>query len=983
MLFLVTSLNCLAQNIHQLISDAEQQLASNHWEKASNAFQQILTNYEDQLTYLQLAEIYNHLGYLNLLFLDPEEAERDLNRSLTYHEEAGIPDERSYADALINTGMMYLEHVEFDLARSYVKRALGILETREEWNIPYLVARSKLARIYEESGSYTLALSIYNESYDELIAIGNDLSPDFAEICAHKGRILILTGSPREGEKFISLSTTIYESLGPNYHVQRAESMEDLALFYEQMGRYEEAEILLLEILSLKRSIPDEADILIIETLNDLGIMYNRLGRYLKAEQMFKEVIEECEEHAGMDHPFYATAKNNLGTIALNNGNYSQARVLLKDALERFKSRFGSFHPYYADVLNNLARTERKLGHHTIAESYYAQVLKIDFKLYGDQHPNYATTLLNIGILLSSTERESEAESYYETALAIREKSLGKNHPAYGNAVEYTGIHYLAVNKLVEAERKFRESIEIQINQIRALFPIMNEQERELFYQQIHEDVARYTYVASQLLGEQPDLIQHIFDFQVKTKTLLFNSLDKVHDLVMNSEDALLIAEYEQWLSDKHLIASYYQMGRDQLAELHVNLSQIEAKINVQERYLMKRIDAFAEALPYEKLGWQHVLDIVKKGEAVVEIVKINEFEPLNNGIESIYGFSGRCKYMAILFNSEEEFPNYTFLGDTSESGSNPFVYCQNLSVSDQYSEEIFKAYWKPIMDLTEEAESLRVVPDGFFYQLNPNQFKVNKKDYVFDTQYVSYLSSTYDLLKPEVHVINNKYCELSAPRFKALSFSEFDLSVAGNEAELNVSASHPEWKISSYHDQGASEYRLRSLYFPTILHISVPAFFDSKTQFISEKTPLVSSVFNSGLFFAGVMDTYEKYKGGIPSISENDGILTAYEAMKLELDRTRLVFLSSVSLDSRDFGSGEGMFGLIRALTVGGARSVIASIRKIDPEMKREFLELFYNRVFETNLIQASFKYAQQEMKKRHKEVDSWGAFVLTGGGN
>jgi len=317
---------CWGQNINELIIEAEDQLAKNHWEKAFRGFQQILTTYEGQLTYLQQAEIYNHLGYLNLMFLNPEEAERELNRSLLYHEEAGIPDQRRYADVLLNTGMLYLEQVEFDLARNYVKRALKILEKKPAWNVAYYIGRSRLARIYEEAGSLTLALSIYNESYDNLLVLGNELSPDFADICSHKGRILLQTGDPVEGEKFINLSATIYESLGSSYNVQRAESMEDLALFYDQMGRYAEAEQMLLEILDLKRSIPDEADILIIETLNDLGIMYNRRRAYSEAEQMFTEVVKECEENVGLDHPFYATAKNNLGTIALNTGKYEQAK---------------------------------------------------------------------------------------------------------------------------------------------------------------------------------------------------------------------------------------------------------------------------------------------------------------------------------------------------------------------------------------------------------------------------------------------------------------------------------------------------------------------------------------------------------------------------------------------------------------------------------------------------------------------------------
>lgn len=972
---------CAGQNIGSIIENAEEKLENNHWEQAFTLFKSILADYENDLTYLQQAEIYNHLGFLNLMFLDPDEAERELNRSLLYHEEAGIPNEQSYADALLNTGMMYLEQVEFDLARDYVKRALGILGKKDEWLVDYLIARTKLARIYEEAGSYTLALSIYNETYDKLINLGENLSPDFADICSHKGRILILTGDPEEGEKFINLSTTIYESLGPSYNVPRAESMEDLALFYEKMGRYDEAERLLLDILELKRSIPDEADILIIETLNDLGIMYNQLHRFAKAEEMFNEVILECEENIGAEHPFYATAKNNLGTIALNQGDYTKAQMLLVDALTLFKSRFGSFHPYYADALNNLARTERKLGNLTKAEAYYMEVLQVDKKLYGDQHPNFATTMLNIGILLSSDGREEEAERYYEKALLIREKSLGVNHPSYGSALEYTGIHYLAVDKPEEAERNFRKSIEIQINQIRALYPIMNEQERELFYLQVLDDVSRYHYVASQLLGQNPELIKHIFDFQVKTKTLLFNSLDKVYDIVQKSDDYMLISEYQQWLSDKRLLASYYQMGEDQLSELHVNLNLVETEITSQEANLIKKVPAFDEALPHENLSWENVFKYIKPEEAIVEIVKINEFKPLRNGHESIYGFSGKCRYLAIAFNSGSHTPEFEFLGSPATDADH-YTNCQNAVVLEQNADKTFEKYWKPIMKLTEQAKSIRVVPDGFFYKFNPNRFKVNKKAYVFDKQYVTYLTSTHDLLKEDAKVLSNKFCFVSDANFKESEFSEFDLTRTYSALDFTTSFSDPNWRVSTLKGEQASEYAVRTQYFPTIFHISTPAFFDVENAFIKDMTPFVSPLFNSGLFFAGVVDTYQKYNGGIPTIAENDGILTVYEVLKLELDRTRLVFLSSVTLDDKDLSGGEGFYGLLRAFTVAGARNVITSIGPVEPKVKNEFLEIFYKKFFETDKIQSSFKYAQSEMKDKYDNISAWGSFIFTGNG-
>lgn len=981
LLFILKIALCHAQNISRLIAEAEDNLEKNHWEQAYTNYKSLLETYVDDLTYHQRGKIYNHLGFLDLMFLEPGEAEKNLNLSILYHEEAGIPDEKDFADALINMGMLYLEQVEFDLARRYTQRALDILEKRPEYTVDYLIARTKLARIYEEAGSLTLALSIYNTSYDNLVAMGNELSPDFADICSHKGRILILTGKPTEGEKFINLSTTIYESLGAQYNVQRAESMEDLALFYERMGRYDDAENMLLEILELKRSIPDEADILIIETLNDLGIMYHRRGKMSQAEKMFNEVVAECEENVGTDHPFYATAKNNLGTIAINKGDFTTARDMLEDALTTYKAKFGSVHPYYANTLNNLARVERKLGNNATAEKYYQEVLRIDNRIFGDDHPNYATTLLNIGVLFSSSGREAEAEDYYAKALQIRERTLGINHPSYGSALEYMGMHYLATENLIEAEQNFRKSIGIQISQIKALFPIMTEGEREAFYQGIKDDIDRYNYIASKLLSSNPELIKNIFDFQAKTKTVLFNTLNKVREVVEDSEDDLLKAKYDKWISDRQLLASYYQMGVEELADLHVNLTSVENDIENQETSLTARIESFEEALVHDKIDWRKVQASVKPEESLVEIVRIREYESLTFESEKLYGFTDNTKYLAIIFNYGEEEINYVFLGEEYMTDKNHYFGCKDA----MKRESVYQTYWKPIVDKTGKSKVLRVVPDGIYYKVNPNSMTIGKGKYVIDKQFVSYITSVHDLFRPDPIVFNNKSYLFGTDYIEDENPNDLGITaLSGIEKEINqVGSLFANWKVNSYLDMDASELRLRSAYNPTVLHIASHGFFDSNQDFIKYKTPFNGSFFKSGLYLNGVLKSYDKYQRGIPVIDENDGILTSYEAMNLDLDRTRLVFLSSLVPMPGEVAGGEGMFGLVRAFMVAGARNVITSIDKVDVDLKSELLELFYNKFIETDKIEESFRYAQLELRKKYDDPEVWGSFIITGNGS
>lgn len=975
---------CIAQNISDLIAQAEENLELNHWEQATDNFNSIIKNHVDDLTYHQRAKIYNNLGYLNLNLLDPFEAERNLNLSILYHEEAGIPNQRDYAMALLNMGILYTEQVEFDLARRYIQNALDIFGELPAPKTDFWIARAKLALLYEEAGSYTLALSIYNNCYDQLVASGNDLTPDFAEICMHKGRILILNGDPIEGEKFINLSSTIYESLGKQYAVERAESLEHLAIFYEKMGRFDEAENTLLEVLRLKRSIPDEADILIIETLNDLGIMYHRLGQARKASQMFQEVIIESEENVGTDHPFYATAKNNLGTLALSSGDIEGARDLFVDALGTYKAKFGVAHPYYANTLNNLARVERQLGNDEQAEKYYMEVLNIDEKIYGKNHPNYATTLVNVGVLYSSMGREQEAERFYREAVEIRERVLGINHPGYASALEYMGMHSLAVDNYVEAESFFKKSIEIQIGQIGTLFPIMNELEKEYFFENIKANIDRYNYVASQLLGSQPDLIKNIFDFQIKTKGFLFNPAENIQEHVDASEDLELKVKYKRWQSDKRLLASYYQMGVQELAQQNVNLEYEEARVDRLEKELESKILNFVETLHKVDKNWKSVQDFVKPGEAVVKIIRVKEFKSLTQSVGTLFGFTDFTQYLAIIFQNGQSEPSYVFLGGEGETEEEHSIRLRDAILNNE--SDAYDLFWSAIDEKLNDVSVVRVIPDGVFYTFNPNALPTSNGGNLIDKYYVSYLTASKDLFREEMEIFNRKSYLFGNPTYNETE-SDSRLSLENmpeSENEINgiQGVLSEDWHVKSHLKGDANELKIRSAYNPTVLHIDSHAFFNDQSNFISNHTPIDNPLFEAGIYLANASETFARYMRGIQTIPENDGILTTYEVMNLDLSKTQLVVLPSCEFGSKDAENSEGIYGLQRAFTVAGARNIITSLSRIDDKISSELMILFYQKLNETNKVMESLKSAQLKLREKYNDPAIWGAFILTGNG-
>lgn len=975
-----------AQSVDALIKSAEKRLNHDDWIGAVKDFKSIIETQKASISALQKANVYNDLGYLSMRLLNSEDAEYFLNLSIIGHEEAGLPDKVQYASALQNMSQLFLQRIQYDLAKNYIDQAIEVItDEKGTSSAEYALARTRLANIYEEVGYYGLAYDMYFDSHESLKKLGA-FSPDYAEACNHMGRILIRQGEPKRAEEYINESTVIYKQLGKDYDVERAESLEGLGNFYEQLGRYEEAEQTLLEALEIKRAIPNEANILIIETLNDLGILYRHLGDASRAEEMFEEVIKKCEEELTTDHPFYATAKNNLATIAMQDGDNDNAKKLLEEALATYDKKYGPNHPLSANTLNNLARVQRQLGNEQLAEDYYKRVLKLDERLYGKSHPDYATTLMNLAILYSSTGRDNEADTYYAEALSIRKDVLGEDHPSYFRALENVGLHSMSRGKMEEAEKYFREAIEIQIRQTKTIFPALSLADKEYFFNNIRQDVDRYNFIAAGLLDKKPELAKNIFDYQNQTKSILFSPNQKVEGRIVNGSDQNLRSDYFDWQEQKLLLANYYRIGHARLLENNIDLKDIEREIQGKENAIISRMKEFEEILQHSNKKWQDVQGVIENEQTIVEIIKISEFKSQTNEDGMIFGFTNLSQYLAIIFSpNSQEGPTYTFLGDGFDTDQNRLVrYNNGLASGD--TQETFNSFWSPIHNKVGKSARVMVSPDGIFHSLNPNLLNISSGKFVIDNYFVTYLTSCNDLFREEVETITKKIALFGNPNFKGKAINDqLRLQTLPNgELEIKAISAILEpkgWDPRIFAGQDASELRLRSSYNPTILHVTTHGFYSEK-DFISHVSVLDNPMFKSGFFLTGASEAFNYFAEGVQSNPLNDGLLTTYEAMNLDLNRTKLVALSIPQAGTSSEENREGIYGLQRAFMIAGAKNIVANFSRIDPAASTELMVLFYHKYIETENVSESLRFAQTKLRTKYSDPRIWGSFMLIGNG-
>ena len=138
------------------------------------------------------------------------------------------------------------------------------------------------------------------------------------------------------------------------------------------------------------------------------------------------------------------------------------------------------------------------------------------------------------------------------------------------------------------------------------------------------------------------------------------------------------------------------------------------------------------------------------------------------------------------------------------------------------------------------------------------------------------------------------------------------------------------------------------------------------KGSTLAGRNPLLMT----GVVLAGA--NLEPIKDGQGLPTGDDGILTAEEIVGLDLRNTQLVTLSACETGLGDVAAGEGVFGLQRAFHQAGARSVIASLWKVDDAATQALMVEFYQNLWQKKRGKlAALRAAQLKMIRDYHPTD------------
>ena len=173
---------------------------------------------------------------------------------------------------------------------------------------------------------------------------------------------------------------------------------------------------------------PDAAET--ATALNNLALTYQSIARYMEAEPLYRRAIEISEKVLGKDHPAVAIRYNNLASLLQDQGKYDQAEPLYRRAIEIGEKVLGKGHPKVAIRYNNLAVLLQAQGKYDQAEPLYRRAIEIGEKVLGKDHPDVASGYNNLALLLQAQGKYDQAEPLFRRATEILQTKLGLDHPS-------------------------------------------------------------------------------------------------------------------------------------------------------------------------------------------------------------------------------------------------------------------------------------------------------------------------------------------------------------------------------------------------------------------------------------------------------------------------------------------------------------------------------------------------------------------------
>jgi CHAT domain-containing protein len=320
----------------------------------------------------------------------------------------------------------------------------------------------------------------------------------------------------------------------------------------------------------------------------------------------------------------------------------------------------------------------------------------------------------------------------------------------------------------------------------------------------------------------------------------------------------------------------------------------------------------------------------------------------------------------------------------------------------DRASDDLYTLVWQPLAGALQSVHRIYLIPDGPLNSVPLPALKTPGGSYLIEQFEIAQLTAPRELLfqdgSNDATAATARALVVGAPEFgKGAAAAAPESNPRGNrgaslrnvfftplpgtldESRQVASILKAKFPVTLLNGAEARKAAITSVKSPSILHLATHGFYLDAPESGGDSADPVDALARSGLALANAnlatQDQRMPKKG-------DDGILTALEAISMDLTGTWLVTLSACETGIGLVEAGEGVHGLARAFREAGAQTVIATLWPISDSATSAFMQDFYRRLAGGERPQTALRAVQIQFLRGQIWRDPlyWAPFVLIG---
>ncbi|MCP4592720.1 MAG: tetratricopeptide repeat protein [bacterium] len=956
---------------------------------------------------LALAEILNDLGSTAWQRRDLDGAADFFRRALEILQELA-PESLGMARILNNLGAVAWARGDLANATDSFQRALEIRKKQAPDSLDVAQSLNSLGSMARKRGDLAQAEDLYQRALD----IRQNQVPDSIAVAVtlhNLGVVASRVGDLVQATDLYQRALEIKQKQAPD-SLTVALSLSNLGVVARKRGDLLRATDLYQAALEIQnRQAPDSLDV--ATTLNNLGVVAWRRGDLTRAMAFYHRALE-IRQKLAPDSLDVAQSLNNLASGTGDRGDLDRATKFFQRTLEIQRKLAPDSLPV-ATTLSNLGVVARRRGDLSLATDFYQRALEIQQKLAPDSLP-VATTLNNLGVVIGNRGELARATEFFKRALEIQQK-LAPDSLSMANTLH--GLGFVAGQ---------REDLDQALNFLRRALKIRQElaPESVKIAETLHHLGLLHRQKDPLQLAIADDSLSLALDILEKHLARLGGSYDvrggfgaRFHEFY---GDAL-----EVQLRLGHPYRAFYTFERsrartflERLVERDtVFTADIPEKLDQERRSVAVRFDRTQQQLgqlnPRDHAGQiEELLDQLRqlRDEARDIEEKIRRASPrlaalqypAPLGLDAARGALDARTLMLSYSVGKESTVLFTLSKDhdlgverlaipeeqladqvqalrrqiqnARRSGSQRIRDLQNSAV------DLFATLIEPVADRVAESERLLILADGPLHYLPWGALRRNTTD---GGQYLVEWKPFHLALSATVYAELRKLRSednVSPPAVQLAAFGDPHYpgtrESAGSHRDpvvrsvaeqvlfgweqlpytrrevAGIAGAYPEEYVRVYLGEEATEEHAKSIGRDVrILHFATHGHLD-------ERFPLNSFI---------ALTIPEEY-----SEDRENGLLQAWEIFERVRIEADLVVLSACETALGEEQGGEGLIGLTRAFQYAGARTVAASLWRVDDRSTAELMTRFYRHLREGKAKDEALRSAQLELLQGPIQVQS-----------